>query len=124
MDQSSVLEQIGRERRRYPRLYRRFVIRYSAIEDLAGCTPCHVGELLDISAGGLRFQTDAEVGAGRQLLFEIELPGWRERNGDWRRTGKEEDRGVLRVIGVVVWVKNGRPEVRCEVGVRFTGQMR
>ncbi len=124
MDQTRVLEQLGRERRRYPRLYRRFAVRYSVMEDLAGCAPCHGGELLDISAGGLRFQTDVGVSSGSQLLFEIELPGWRERDGDWRRTGREEDRGVLRVIGVVIWVKNGRPGVGHEVGVRFTGQIR
>jgi len=124
MDRRGVLEQLGRERRRYPRLYRSFAMRYSVIEDLAGRSPCRSGTLLDISAGGLRFQAEDEVGAGSQLLFEIELPGWREEEGEWQRTGDAADRGLLRVIGVVIWVRNGRPGGRQEVGVRFTGQMR
>ncbi len=124
MDQALVLERLGQERRRHPRLYRRFVMRYSVLEDLSSRSPCHAGELLDISAGGLRFRTDTAVGAGSQLLFEIEVPGWREENGDWLRTGEESDRGLLRVVGVVIWTKNGRSETLYEVGIRFTGQMR
>lgn len=111
------------DRRRFERLDRNFRLRFSVIGDLPMHEPEGEGELLDLGGGGVRFATREDLAAGAQLLIVLHIPGWRVEGGEWLPTTAKEDVGVLKVIGLVKWVRVSDVGVR-EVGVQFIGQMR
>ncbi len=124
MKEAEVLENLQQDRRLHPRLYRCFVMRYGVLDDISAPAVDRQGSLLDISGGGLRFSCTDEIESSSQLLIEIDIPGWRVVDGDWMHTGNDSDIGRLRVVGQVVWIRDDDAGRHCEVGIRFTGQIR
>lgn len=110
------------ERRREGRVVRHLAIRYKRLEDLLHGESWHEGGLVDLAGGGLSFLATERYEPGSQLVVILNFVGWREHGGQWFATGAPEDVGVLRTVGVVVWVAHGHDEAeQWETGIRFAG---
>jgi hypothetical protein len=114
--------QAAAERRQHERVEKRLAVFYTELEKLAQGPPDRGGELIDLGGGGLCFQTSETFPLGTQLVLTLQFPGWQEKAGKWIATKKEDDFGVLSVIGMVVWiaVSEGDPEL-FDIGVCFSG---
>ncbi|HIJ78679.1 MAG: PilZ domain-containing protein [Desulfobulbaceae bacterium] len=111
------------DRRQHERCPKNLAIRYVPLEDLMRkASRRKDGELLDIAAGGLCFLTDETLALGSQLVVVLEFPGWLAQDGQWIATKQEEDKGVLQVVGMVVWVAVSQtyPD-KYEIGLQFSG---
>lgn len=124
MEQTELLSFL-QDRRKHERLPRNFRMRFSILEDLSFLQAEKDVELIDIGGGGLRFLTDERLADGSQLLVDLEIPGWKATDGDWKATANRQDIAKLQVIGIVVWVAPSKRKAGCyEIGLRFTGQVR
>ena len=113
-----------RERRRHERLKKNFKMRYSLADEVFDTDFTSKGEIIDISAGGVRFLSPDELTKNTQLVILLQFQGWNVQDENWFQTGDRNDHGELAVIGVVMWSDTSRNKAGCyEVGVRFAGRM-
>ena len=113
-----------RERRRHERLKKKFKIRYSLADEVFDTDFASEAEIIDISAGGVRFLSPEELTKDTQLAILLQFQGWDVQNETWLPTGDSKDRGDLAVIGVVMWSDASPHKAGCyEIGVRFAGRI-
>ena len=113
-----------RERRRHERLTKKFSMRYSLADEVLDTNFASEGEIIDISAGGVRFLSPEELTKNTQLAILLQFQGWNVQNENWFQTDNKNDHGELAVIGVVMWSDASRNKTGYyEVGVRFAGRM-
>ncbi|MFZ5774631.1 MAG: PilZ domain-containing protein [Thermodesulfobacteriota bacterium] len=118
------MQQAAHERRRETRVARHLAIRYKRLEDLLHHDSWLEGGLVDLGGGGLSFLAAERFEPGSQLVIVLNFVGWREHDGEWTATGSIGDVGVLRAVGLVVWVASGHDEAgQWETGVRFAGTL-
>ncbi len=113
------------ERRNYERLTRKSVLRYRNLEDIRTDHHDETAELCDFGGGGIRYLTPNTLKKNIQIIIELSFTGWREEDDEWIHTGSDQDVGLLKAIGAVMWCARsaGSPDMN-EVGVRFTGRVR
>ena len=113
------------EKRKYERLGKKFDIFYRQLKDLPDHVPNRKGELLDIGGGGIRFLANEFLEKHTQLVIEMEFFGWKIDKDEWSATGNNDDSGLLKVIGRVIWSVESRTEPgKYEVGVCFSGRIK
>ena len=101
-----------------------FKMRYSLADEVFDTDFTSKGEIIDISAGGVRFLSPDELTKNTQLVILLQFQGWNVQDENWFQTGDRNDHGELAVIGVVMWSDTSRNKAGCyEVGVRFAGRM-
>ena len=113
------------EKRKYERLGKNFDIFYRQLKDLPDHVPNSGGKLLDIGGGGIRFLANEFLKKHTQLVIEMEFSGWKIDKDEWTATGNNDDYGLLKVIGRVIWSVESRTEPgKYEVGVCFSGRIK
>ena len=114
--------QYQQDNRKYERIEKNLGLRYGRLETFSQHSFTADGELLDISAGGLRLLTAESVPINTKLMIQIDFPGWQVENGKWVATKNEDDVANLDVVGLVVWkaINNEHPE-KFDIGISFAG---
>lgn len=114
--------QYRQDNRKYERIEKNLRLRYGILETFAQNSFTSEGELLDISAGGLRMLVAESVPINTKLMLQIDFPGWQAENGKWIATKNEEDVATLDVVGVVIWkAVNGEQPEKFDIGISFSG---
>ena len=113
-----------RERRLHERLKKKFNMRYSLADEVLDTNFASEGEIIDISAGGVRFLSPEELKKNTQLAILLQFQGWNVQDENWFQTDDKNDHGELAVVGVVMWSDASQNKTGYyEVGVRFAGRM-
>ena len=113
-----------RERRHHERLKKKFNIRYSLADEVLDADFTSEGEIIDISAGGVRFLSPEELTKNTQLAILLQFQGWNVQDENWFQTDDKNDHGELAVIGVVMWSDASRNKTGYyEIVIRFAGRM-
>ena len=113
------------ERRKFERLEKEGVLHYQKLESLQGEGTWYQATMLDFSGGGVRFLGRESFDKSTQLVMDLEFSGWAEQGESWVKTESQDDVGLLRVIGSVMWcVESGNDMAEYEVGFRFTGRIK
>ncbi len=114
--------QYQQENRKYERIEKNLRLRYGKLETFSQHSFTAEGELLDISAGGLRLLAAESVPISTKLMIQIDFPGWQADNGKWIATKNEDDVATLDVIGLVVWkAVNDEHPGKFDIGISFSG---
>ncbi len=110
------------EKRKFERLEKSLKIQFGRLENLPDDAPDQEGDLLDISAGGLCFQSSEAIAIDTQLILRLEFPGWLADGDKWVATKDWNDVGTVQIVGRVVWVAVSQvhPD-RFNIGVSFAG---
>ncbi|MFH1216742.1 MAG: hypothetical protein V1706_09610 [Pseudomonadota bacterium] len=111
------------ERRKYDRLEKEIVFRYSLFEDLVNVSLGDQGLILDIGAGGVRFLSSCQWHKSDQLLMKLDFNGWRISGEECVATFRKEDCGSMLVVGTVMWAAETVHDDQFEIGVRFTARV-
>ncbi len=115
---------VNRERRKEIRINQhntfQFTIAHSSPVDLT-CPPTMSGQLVDYSAAGIRFITNARLDKNVSINIRLNLDSFDNEAIDWRDLWQTGDEPYLNVIGSVMWCLNNKEDSnKFEVGTRFT----
>lgn len=111
------------ERRKYDRLEKEIIFRYTVFEDLVNARLDEQGLILDIGGGGIRFLSSRQWNKGEQLLMQLDFSGWRIDGDECVATFAAEDCGRMLAVGIVMWAAETVHEDQFEIGARFTARV-
>lgn len=117
--------QYQQDSRKHERVEKNLKLRFGRMETFAKDSYTTEGELLDISAGGIRLLSPEFVAINSKLVIQIDFPGWLAKDGKWIATKKEEDVAALDVLGLVIWsAVNQEDPDKFDIGVSFSDVVR
>ncbi len=111
----------NRERRKDIRFNKQNIFQFKIVH--AGLSDPLVmeGLLIDYSAAGIRFMTDAQLDKNISLSIQIDLDALSNDDMDWKALWETGNDAYLNVIGSVMWcLASGHEVGKFEVGTRFT----
>lgn len=114
-----------RERRKEIRINKQNSFQFKIAENVGRIdltTPLTLqGKLIDYSAAGIRFITDAQLDKNSSLVIRLDLDSFNNDQIDWRELWETGNDTYLNVIGSVMWCLTCDQESdKYEVGTRFT----
>jgi hypothetical protein len=117
IDEEEGADPQGPDRREYFRLPRSSRVTHAQLDFSPGSTPSTAGTMHDLSARGLRFESDREYPVGALLKLALDLPGWEKEKVDFFKSDPGEALQPLVVLAEVRWVKPAGD--RFEIGALF-----
>jgi hypothetical protein len=111
------------DRRTRNRLEKQYRIEYGPLAALLRSSELKTGTLINLSAAGVQFSSDASFPAGAQLFIKIYVTGWRDENGTVRKVDEQHAELLLKTIAEVLRVDADAAAGTYRVAAKFLGQV-